>query len=163
MNRDLSKTQTHLNAPVTKLVQDVQHRWHSSLDMLDSYIVNAQVLSVMALKDEHASLSRHLLSDEELEFVTELCALLRPVKDVSILLSGSRYVTINHLYPTVFNLIYYELNEVNVTSEKMYLLREDLIESLKTRLNYVFRNNLFKASTFLDPQYKNFDFIKVSA
>lgn len=161
MNRDLGKTQSHLNAPQVKLVQDVPHRWHSSLDMLDSYILNANVLRTMALKDQHASLNNHLLDEDELEFVSELCALLRPLKDVSILLGGSKYVTINHLYPTIFNLIYYELNEVSISSEKMQVLKDDLIESLQMRLNYVFKNNLFKSVTFLDPQYKNFDFIKV--
>ena len=98
---------------------------------------------------------------QEFEIVKDLCKLLKPLKDLTKLLSGTNYVTVNHLYPVLFSLFRYEYSQMIFTNGKVNELKDELIRLLSKRFKYVLSFGLFQAITFLDPQYRKFEFIKV--
>jgi len=56
----------------------------------------------MNLDPENTAIHNYVPTTQEFEFIKELCKLLKPLKDLTKILSGTNYMTINHLYPAVY-------------------------------------------------------------
>ena len=143
-----------------KLVQSVPTRWNSIFDMIESIIINKTVLISLSLERDNGTMKKNVPSENEFIILNDLCLLLQPLKETSIIFSGSSYNTISLLYPSIYYLINTCLNELNFTNETIDGLHSVLIESLRKRFRFVFNNNLFPASTFLNHKYRKFEFIK---
>ena len=100
------------------------------------------------------------ITSDEFEFIDEFCNLLEPLKDFTVLLSAKKYVTISFLYPLIYSLLNGTLSNIELHSQDLLDIREVLLDSIKQRFDYIFKNNVFLASTFLDYNYKNFDFLQ---
>lgn len=100
-----------------------------------------------------------MLTELEFETMDELCNLLQPLKDFTLLLSGSKYPTISMLYPCVTTLKN-ELDVIEFRCDKLQILKESLSHSLGGRFQYILNEPIFLASTFLDFKFKKFEFIK---
>jgi hypothetical protein len=144
-----------------KLIQDVPTRWNSTLDMFLSIVANEGPLKAMNLDPENTTIHAYVPTTHEFELIKEFCKLLKPLKDLTKLLSGKNYLTINHLYPAVHNFMRYEYTEMDFKKEQINELKSELKKLLSKRFKYVLTFGLFQAITFLDPQYKKFEFIKV--
>ena len=72
-------------------------------------------------------------------------------------------MTLSFLFPFVYALINDpHILVVNSSNEKFKLLKSILINSIRSRFNYVLTNKLFLAATFLDFNFKKFEFVKSS-
>ena len=91
-----------------------------------------------------------------------LCDLLEPLKELTTVLSAQQYVTLSILYPAVYNLIHYSVPYQEFQSEQINTVKQELLISLKNRLNHVLENDLFLALTYktINFNFKNFEFIK---
>ena len=161
LNVKLQETQKTLNYETcNKLVQDVTHRWNSQYDMLDSICVNKDALKSMSLLPNISkSIENFVPEDSEFKTIDELCDLLKPLKDLTVLLSGSDY-SINFLYPTIYNLTNNVFPETSFNCIEIMNIRDELIKNLSGRFKYLFESDIFLAATFLDFQFKKFEFIK---
>ena len=162
LNVKLKEIQATLNYETcNKLVQDVNHRWNSQYDMLDSICVNKDALKTISLLPNISkSIERYVPEDSEFKTIDELCDLLKPLKDLTVLLSGSEYCTINFLFPTIYNLTVNIYPEMNFHCIEIKNLKDELIKNLSGRFKYLYENDIFLAATFLDFQFKKFEFIK---
>lgn len=142
-----------------KLVQDIKTRWNSTHDMLLSIYNNQVPLKSMEL--DHSLTSGSIPNDEEMNTICELCTLLEPAKNLTVLLSGRHYVTITHVFPQLYSLLNYELDEFDFENSDIRALKDALADSLRVRFRYVLNDSFFAALTFLDYDYKRFEFIKV--
>lgn len=143
----------------TKLVQDINTRWNSTFDMLDSVLKNKDAIKLLALEPENKAIKDSVPTDVEFDMLNELCDLLFPLKNLTVMLSGQKYCTISFLFPTIYKLINYDLNEINLSYIQCIALRDELLERLNGRFAYVFNNDLFIACTFMDFRMKNFEFV----
>jgi hypothetical protein len=146
-----------------KLVQSVPTRWNSIFDMIESIIINKDVLISLSLERDNTSMKKYVPSENEFTILNDLCLLLQPLKETSIIFSGSSYNTISLLYPSIYYLINTCLNELNFMNEAIDILRNVLIESLRKRFKFVFNNDLFPASNFLNHKYRKFEFTQDSS
>lgn len=146
----------------TKLVQDVPTRWNSTLDMIESIILNEVVLKSMCLENENEIIVPNVPSEEEFKFLFEFYKLLKPMKELTVFLSGSKYVTTSILHPSIFNLINVTLDKFNFSNQNVSKIKDELKENLKKWFFYILNdsiNDFFIMSTFLDYNYKRFEYV----
>ena len=95
LKNKLQEQQILLNYETKKrLVQDVATRWNSLYDMLDSICINKSALIAMQYMPTCSIISEYIPTNSEFFLIDELCNLLKPMKELTKLLSGSMYCTI---------------------------------------------------------------------
>jgi hypothetical protein len=128
--------------------------------MLDSISVNEEALIKLSDDRNFNSTIRDFVPDEEeFDTINQICELLYPLTDFITILSASHYPTISFLFPIVYSLINGELEKVSLRDDELILLRDDLLENISCRFDYVMNNDFFLAATFLDNSFKKFSFI----
>ena len=157
--KKLGLAQIRCGIKARKLVQDVAHRWNSCYSMLESICLNEKALRRLANEPENKKIADYCPTEAEVASIVDVCNILQPLKELTDLFSGSKYPTITVLYPTIYNLVNHELDEVEITDSSLALLRDDLIYSLSGRFNYVLTDDFFLAATMLDFRFRNFEFI----
>ena len=106
------------------------------------------------------SLKNNLPNTREFVILLDICNLLGPLKEIKTVLSGKSYLTITHLLPAIFNLIYYELPRLHISTHEIQIIKDELIEHLSKRFGFLFETGMFAAITFLDVFYREFEFIE---
>jgi hypothetical protein len=159
LTRSLKK-QGEYKIKIKKLVQDVATRWNTMLDMSESIVINEKALRAILLDIDSSKIHDYIPSPQEFEVLKEFVKLLKPLKDATVLLSGSNYVTIGILYPIVANMILYTYANTRFTNNDIKTIHKELMKSLEIRLKYVM-GSLFAAATALNHNYKKFEFLKV--
>ncbi|CAF1116182.1 unnamed protein product [Brachionus calyciflorus] len=163
LERNLKNVQKQLNYRHSKkLIQEVCTRWGSTFDLLMSIIINKDALNTMKYDPTCQCISNYVSNESDYEAIEELCTILDPLKELTTIFSSRNYVSITHLFPTIYYFLNKEFESIVFKNEKVERLKEILIESLEKRFKYLFKNDVFKAITYLDPSYKNFEFISDS-
>ncbi|XP_033634973.1 zinc finger BED domain-containing protein 4-like isoform X1 [Asterias rubens] len=151
----LTKKQKMLDLPQNELIQAVETRWNSTLNMLTRFVEQQQAICAMLLELEHHEL---MPSSLELKTVEQLVTLLKPMKDMIEFLSGSD-VTISGLFPCLYCL---EKNLLKNEADTWALgfvkraMAEKLGEVYKDR--YV--EERLHLCSFLDPRLKTMPFVE---
>ena len=91
------------NGSAVSLVLDVPTRWNSTYDMIQRAIDSSSAINKYIQNDEKLRLCRIL--DFEWDRMKQLITILKPLKDATLYLSGSKYITISSALPTYFGLI----------------------------------------------------------
>lgn len=139
-----------------KLVQDVSTRWGSTHDLISSVLNNKpSLVSLSCVSGNKLTLPK----EDGFLILEDILKLLEPLKEITTVLSARNYVVVTHLYPSLYNLIYQELEDLELQTDEGSKLKSILIESLKKRFSYLLNGRLFKGLTFLDTDYKHFEFI----
>ena len=157
--RQLTAKQKELNLTCKKLVQDVSTRWSSTHDLIKSIIYNKNPLNSLSYVPGNQLC---LPTDQEYDMLEDLTKILEPLKELTTVLSARNYVVITHLYPSIYNLIFQELNSIPLVTAEVKILSKSLADSLKKRFSFLLKNSMFKAITYLDHDYKKFEFIQNS-
>ena len=76
-----------------------------------------------------------------------------------MIFSVQKYCTISILFPALYQLIYFGLSDLNLTTNQCINLKDSLSTSLVARFQYLLDEDTFIASTFLDFRIKNFEFV----
>ena len=122
--------------------------------MLDSILVNKEAVCELFYQNEDASFVKNILNDNDYNTIDNYCTLMQSVVDAIVYLSGKKYVTTSCMLPIFFSMIHNDLNELKINCEHILSLKEDLILNLKSRMNYIFTNDTYVASTFLCYTYR---------
>ena len=64
------------------------------------------------------------------------------------MMSGQKYCTISILFPAIYKVINFEINEIELTTNQFIKLKENLLNSLEAIFKYLFENDTFLACTF---------------
>ncbi|XP_065678492.1 E3 SUMO-protein ligase ZBED1-like [Hydra vulgaris] len=141
-----------------KLVQDIAIRWNSQFDMIESILTNKTALDMISI--EFQNIKDYLPTATEFKVLEDLCDLLHPIKELTKLFSGKKYVTVTFLFPTLYSLLNEILESQPIFTELVKTFQKELLRSLKGRFKYIFANDFFLAATFLDFKFRKFEFIK---
>jgi len=116
-----------------KLIQDCKTRWNFTHDMVESILLNEMPLKTMKLKYENITFP------DTMELLSEVCDLLQPLKELTVLFSASDYVSISFLYPAIFTLIQYTIPSFEFRLHHTKTQRIDLLRTFKSRFDYLNR------------------------
>ena len=86
------------------MVLDVPTRWNSTYEMLKRAYALRVTIEVYVPTDEKLVLCQ--ISSSEWDNVRDLVSMLKPLKDATVYLSGSAYITISSTLPTYIAIIH---------------------------------------------------------
>ncbi|XP_047146266.2 zinc finger BED domain-containing protein 4-like [Hydra vulgaris] len=124
-----------------KLVQDIAIRWNSQFDMIESILTNKTALDMISI--EFQNIKDYLPTATEFKVLEDLCDLLHPIKELTKLFSGKKYVTVTFLFPTLYSLLNEILESQPIFTELVKTFQKELLRSLKRRFKYIFANDFF--------------------
>ena len=160
LQKQLKVKQTELKyESKTKLIQDVPTRWNTKFDQLDSISNNKDALNSLAILPQNKSIKDFVPNEQEYILINDYCDLLFPLKNSTVMMSGQKYCTVSILFPAIYKLVNFELNDIELSTKQCIKLRESLLSSLVSRFQYLFEDDTFIASTFLDFRMNKFDFL----
>lgn len=145
-----------------KVLQDVPTRWNSSLKMLERFIeLEDAIKATMALSDE----SLETLTAEEWRICKELCVVLKPLEQITEVMSGEKYLSGSQILILTRGLISALNQMLQITedsyedfSDTLHELTKKLILSLRSEIERRFPNleasKTIGIATFLDLRFK---------
>ena len=139
----------------TKLVQEVPTRWNSTFCMIDSILVNRDALVSLSISEK--AVAKLILQHDDFNFLDELSNVLLPLYDLTCSLSGHYYSTSSLLYPSLYRLLNYDMNEMVLVFPEVDMLKNQLLRSIQTRFKLILENDLFLAATYLNFKCKRFE------
>ena len=128
--------------------------------MIDSIFINKGALISLSIDFINKTIKLFVPNNSEFDLIEDLCLILKPIKQLTVSLSGRDYITISILFPFIYNLVNFQLKNINLKIEDVRAVKDELIESLNKRFLYIFQTDIFLAFTFLDFRFKKFEFIK---
>lgn len=137
-----------------KLLQDVVTRWNSTFYMLDRILeLEEEVRTTMALLNVT---NLPIISVEEWQFLTQLRNALKPMEEVTKIISGQKYVTLSSVIILTKGLesMFLEMLDENLLLPIQNLVRE-ILKGITDRLGNLENSKTLLISTFLDPRFKN--------
>lgn len=162
LTRKLKEKQVSLKQEFkVKLCPEIAIRWNSKYDMLDAILINETCLKSLA----HEIPGLNILSDGEFQITDNLCGLLGPLKELSIYLSASKYVTCATIFPAIYTLVHKKIPELSLINGDMQTMRGELIQIMKRRFFHVLNNrhnNFFLAACYLDIGFRDMLFVENS-
>ena len=99
----LKAKQALFKQPQNKLINDCLTRWNSTYDMM-SGILQLR-LAICAVLVEVPSKANMSLETKQIKSMEELCSSLKPMKDVTVKLSGETYCTSSMVSPSIYKLL----------------------------------------------------------
>lgn len=105
--------------------------------------------------------SHELLGENELNIVEDFIVLLKPFQELTVLISGSFYVTSSIVLPAITRLT--ECLHIYESSHGLSFINKlaiSLSDKLEQRSKPYFKNRLLITASFLDPRYRSLKFIK---
>lgn len=139
-----------------RLKQEVSTRWNSIFYMLERFTeLEETIKSTMALLDKDLP----IISREEWQDCKDLCILLKPFEEMTILVSGDKYMTgssvivVTRCLVNVCKKIKESDQYINFCESVKEVLRQ-LEQGVNDRFKNVEHSNTFALCTLLDPRYK---------
>ncbi|XP_060665471.1 zinc finger BED domain-containing protein 4-like isoform X1 [Drosophila nasuta] len=157
MMDQLRKAQTDEGIPEGKiktLIQNVDTRWNSCLDMMESFLGLANKVALILLnKSERVKGLPEMLNVSELTICRDLCSLLQPFKKATEQISGENYVTVSLVLPLI-SMLAAKIKALEMETKEGKRAKEALIRISERRFQALQTNAILVKSTFLDPRFK---------
>ncbi|XP_063050592.1 E3 SUMO-protein ligase ZBED1-like [Engraulis encrasicolus] len=150
----LRTAQRQMGLAELKLIMDCPTRWNATLQMLRRFSeMREAIVTTMALVCPHLP----TLSPNEWAGITEACQVLQPFEEVTIEISGERYVTASKIILLARGLQRMTANHLrsNHFKENMTLdLLRALTDQMANRFLRMEYHTLLSESSILDPRFK---------
>ena len=154
----LAAKQALLKLPKRKLVQDVDTRWNSTYDMIQSVL--EQQLPISAVLMEGPSKLKDLsLESKHVTLLESLVDILLPLKEVTVQLSGSSYCTISIIAPTMHQLINKNYQDNAADTKFVSELKKAISKDLKSRYQQEDVKQFLLISSVCDPRFRGLSFV----
>lgn len=144
-----------------KVVRECKTRWNSRLAMIERLI--ELHLSISAVPEVPVKLNR-----ADLDAMRDIVVLLRPFKDVSEWVQGSKYITLSSLLP-VYSALYQHVSQIQYDdlgheTTKIHTaigqqLKTALLLSLEQRFSVYLEQKAVRFATYFDPRYRELWFL----
>lgn len=136
---------------------DVETRWNSTFNMIESVLASKEAISQILIRDK---MYRHLiLSAAEITLLEEIRDILRPWKELTVRLSNEKEVTISLVAPTVHRLLTYELQRKDMDSELGIQMKAAMRQDLSKRYQDGDVKAFLHIPSLLDPRFKSLLFL----
>lgn len=146
------KQQEHLNIAPKKLIQDVATRWNSTFYMFERFLELEEPLrTTMALIEKNLP----IISQEEWVFLKEMVLILRPLENITNVMSGQSYLTASSVIILTDGLIniFEDMKRKEFTDLSQVVISA-ILDGIKNRLGGLESSNSLTLATFLDPRFK---------
>ena len=156
----LKSKQLQLGIKSASLKQDVDTRWNSTFDMVESVINNDEAVSgVLRADTKYNSL---LLSPQDIATLTCVQSALMPWKKLTVLMSADKYPTLSLVAPSIQQLLNRLRQENPSDSNIIQAMKRAMASDLATRYQQDDIKMLLLCAAFLDPRIRHLDFITCS-
>ena len=150
--RELGVVQEQKQLPTHKLKADVVTRWGSSYEMVERLIEQMEAIRVVLASDRK---SAHLIpSWQDCDVLDSIVGALKPLKEMTDVLSGEKGVTVSAVKP----IVHYITTEVLVAKDEDTGLTKEMKERMKVDLELRYSDScldqLLSLASFLDPRFK---------
>ncbi|XP_070075782.1 E3 SUMO-protein ligase ZBED1-like isoform X1 [Drosophila takahashii] len=142
---------------IKTLIQSVDTRWNSSLDMLNSFVILAENVAFVLLSRRSSIKSPQMLTLTELNVCRDFCNVLLPFKDATEKVSGDAYVTVSLVIPMICMMLK-KVKDAKIHSEEGMRTKETVLEISEERLKDLLTNKILIKATMLDPRFKKMYF-----
>ena len=120
-----------------KLSQDVSTRWNSTYLMIESILRNQEpLLDIFHDRDYKQA----KLSEQEFSILDQVHSILKPFKELTDLISGSKYVTATAIFPAIYSLFHTILPNIRSDGGSGEI-KKKLLASLQERFDFVLGRN----------------------
>ena len=155
----LEESQTRLNLPQHKLVQDVMTRWNSSYNMLERIIEQETALSALLAESGKAAHRDMILTSTE---VSKIASVLRPLAQATTLLGAEKSPSISHVQPILTALLKKHLQTSDIESKLAINLKTAIAQSINLHFSGTEQHEMMLISSSLDPRFKGLKFLSSS-
>ena len=104
----------------------------------------------------HAS-APPMVTAQELDQLTEVCAILNPLEEITQEWSAEKYVTLSKVIPMI-NSLSEQLHVMEPKTPMAYQLKTAMLGEVNKRFGQVEKVPMFSIATLLDPRFKKLDF-----
>ncbi|KPU75502.1 uncharacterized protein Dana_GF26419 [Drosophila ananassae] len=154
MLRKLQKDEGVSEGRIRTLVQSVDTRWNSCLDMLISFLsLSNKVAIVLINRASSVKGLPDMLTSNEIYLCQDFCDFLKPFKEATEKISGDNYVTVSMIIPLIALLVE-KIRNLNVASNEGILTKELLLKVSEDRFKSLQCNKILAKSSMLDPRFK---------
>lgn len=162
LTQQLSAKQLQLECPKLKLVQEVKTRWNSLFDSCNSLIINQRPLTSVMAECKNEKIKTNFPTDYEFQLLNEFCDIFRPLKEITVSLSGSKYCTASIVFPTLYCLVRERLSNIQLKYSETINLKDKLCLAIEKRFEHVLvdgKNGFWLGLCLLDWRFKSFYFV----
>lgn len=103
-----------------------------------------------------------MISAKEIEILTEICDLLKPLEAATKQICAEKYVTSSIIIPMV-RCLQSKIDKLCPKHVEGIQLKEDLLCEIKTRFDHIEHVQILALSTLLDPRFKKLHFKDILA
>lgn len=139
-----------------KLIQEVATRWNSTYFLLERFVELEEPLrTTIALLNKDLP----IICLEEWNFFKEILKVLKPLEQLTSLISGENYLVASSVIILTDGLlnVYRNLQKQDFMPLTLIVINS-IIDGIKKRLGDLELSNTLIIATFLDPRYKNLGF-----
>ncbi|XP_052126662.1 zinc finger BED domain-containing protein 4-like, partial [Frankliniella occidentalis] len=149
---DVSESQTK------RPIQEVRTKWNSCYAMIERFLLLADFLQrvLLKVKREKNTKTRRpsFLSDDELDALTEVRQLLKPLDIVTKSISGEKVGTLSLAIP-LLNALKKNLEKVEAVTPIGFQMKHTLTRLIEENFPKIEEQKLYGCATLCDPRFKN--------
>ena len=145
---------------VLELVRDVPTRWTSVYDMIKRLILLQDAVHTVLANSDKRHVRELDLSAESLFQLRELNTVLEPLCSAMQGMGGEEYSAVSVLTPLLHKLLTKGLTSSDSDTPVVFDFKKAASEDLAGRYSLAGQKEFFAACSFLDPQFKEFRFVK---
>ncbi|KAM0865684.1 hypothetical protein ACQ4PT_043104 [Festuca glaucescens] len=135
-----------------RLNLDCKTRWNSTYIMLDIALQYIPIFEKLSKREKMFAKENCCPTDEDWKFARELCDRLKVFFDITVLFSGTKYVTANLFFPKICA-IRLSIRKWSTSDDPLI---QKMSEEMKTKFEKYWKDvhGLMAVATVLDPRYK---------
>ena len=151
----LLEKQVRLDLPQHVLVMECKTCWSSTYHMLEHVQEEQAAICAVLAENKDRSIRSLLPENEEWGIIKDLCGILKPFCDGTMIMSGSRYPTFSLMAPLLHKVLEVTLKDADDDSYLLKRIKKSISNDLQSRYDSDDIKKHLRIAAFLDLRFKN--------